>query len=56
MLSMLQKAKILLADKGYDADWIRDALAERKIDACIPSRSNGEGGDPARSCALQEAP
>ena len=29
-----------LADKGYDADWFRDALAERKITACIPSRAN----------------
>ena len=29
----------LLADKGYDADAIRD-LAERKIEAVIPGRSN----------------
>jgi transposase len=28
------------ADKGYDADWLRDALVERKIEACIPSKSN----------------
>lgn len=33
-------AKVLLADKGYDADWLRDALANRKIEACIPSKSN----------------
>lgn len=26
-------AKVLLADKGYDADWLRDALADRKIEA-----------------------
>ena len=30
----------LLADMGYDADWLRDALADRKIEACIPSKSN----------------
>ena len=32
--------KVLLADKGYDADWFRAALAQRKITACIPSKSN----------------
>ena len=40
MLEALPKAKTLLADKGYDADWFRDALTERKISACIPSRAN----------------
>ena len=33
-------AKALLADRGYDADWLRDALADRKVEACIPSKSN----------------
>jgi len=27
-------------DKGYDADWIRDALAEKDITARIPTQSN----------------
>ena len=40
MLHAFPKAKALLADKGSDADWFRDALAERKITACIPSRAN----------------
>ena len=40
MLRVLPKARTLLADKGYDADWFRAALAERKIEACISSRSN----------------
>lgn len=40
LLSSLPPAKALLADKGYDADWFRDALADRKIEACIPSKSN----------------
>ncbi|HEX9448262.1 MAG TPA: IS5 family transposase [Dongiaceae bacterium] len=40
MLQALPNAKELLADKGYDADWFRDALADRKITACIPSRAN----------------
>jgi transposase len=33
-------AKALLADRGYDADWLRDALAKRQTEACIPSKSN----------------
>ena len=40
MLPAMPKAKELLADKGYDADWFRAALANRKIAACIPSKSN----------------
>ncbi len=30
----------MLADRGYDADWFRKALAERGITACIPSKIN----------------
>ena len=41
MLPAMPGAKELLADKGYDADWFREALANRKIAACIPSKSNG---------------
>ncbi len=40
MIEAFPKANALLADKGYDADWFRNALAERKITACIPSRVN----------------
>ena len=40
MFDVLPKAKELLGDKGYDADWFRDALAKRGITPCIPSRSN----------------
>ena len=40
MLPVLPGARELLADKGYDADWFRQALAKRKIAACIPSKSN----------------
>jgi transposase len=40
MLPVLPKAKELLADKGYDADWFRDALDNRGIAACIPSKAN----------------
>ena len=40
MLASLPPTNVLLADKGYDADWLRDALADRKIEACILSESN----------------
>ncbi len=40
MLPAMPKAKWLLADKGYDADWLRAALAKRRIAACIPSKAN----------------
>ncbi|HEV7479564.1 MAG TPA: IS5 family transposase [Roseiarcus sp.] len=40
MLPAMPKARELLADKGYDADWFRAALAKRGIAACIPSKSN----------------
>ena len=33
-------AKVPLAQESYDADFMRDALADRKTEACIPSKSN----------------
>lgn len=36
MLDALPRAKALLGDRCYDADWFRKALAERDITACIP--------------------
>jgi len=38
LLSSLPQAQVLLADRGYDADWFRDALADRGIAPCIPAR------------------
>ena len=35
MLDALPKAKAMLGDRGYDADWFRKALGERGIVACI---------------------
>jgi transposase len=40
MIHALPPAKYMLADRGYDADWFRDALTARGITPCIPSRSN----------------
>ena len=40
MINALPRAKTLLADRGYDADWFRAALIERDIAPCIPSKVN----------------
>jgi transposase len=40
MLDALPQAKALLGDRGYDADWLRQALTARGIAACIPSKVN----------------
>lgn len=40
MLDALPRAKCVLGDRGYDADWFRKALVERNIAACIPSKRN----------------
>ena len=37
MIDAFPKARTILADKGYDADWFRAALEKRRITACIPS-------------------
>ena len=40
MLAALPKAKAMLGDRGYDADWFRNALTRRGITPCIPSKAN----------------
>ena len=40
LFSRLPQAKELLADKGYDSDWFRHALASRGITPCIPPTAN----------------
>jgi hypothetical protein len=40
MLKALPKAKAMLADKGYDADWFRKALAEPRLGGASASPSD----------------
>ena len=40
LLSCLPDAEWLLADRGYDADWFREALIDRGITPCIPCRKS----------------
>ena len=39
LLSSIPSAGALLADRGHDADWFRNALIEKGIAPCIPSRT-----------------
>ncbi len=38
LVGSLPKVDWLLRDRGYDADWFRDALKDKGIRACIPGR------------------
>jgi transposase len=38
LLDGLPTADWLLADRGYDADWFRNALRDKGIKPCIPGR------------------
>src|SRR3954463_13317615 len=40
LLSRLKSGTMLLADRGYDGDWIRRLVAERGVWANIPPRCN----------------
>ena len=40
IVDALPRARWLVADRGYDADWRRDALQEKGIEACIPPKKN----------------
>ena len=38
LVGSLPKVDWLLGDRGYDADWFREALKDKGIRACIPGR------------------
>ena len=40
MCDAMPPVPVLLGDRGYDADWLRQALAARGAIVCIPSRKN----------------
>lgn len=42
--------KVLIADKGYDSDAIREDLAERRVEAVIPARRNRKVQLPIDGC------
>ncbi len=40
LLDSLPAAQWMLGNRGYDADWFRDALEEKGIKPCIPGRKS----------------
>ena len=40
MLMALPEAETLIADRGYDSNWYREALADKHITPCIPGRKS----------------
>ena len=40
LIDNLPQTKALLADRGYDAAWLRSALKAKGIEPCIPSKRN----------------
>ena len=40
LLSSLPAADWMIADRGYDADWFRDALKDKGIQPFIPGRKS----------------
>ena len=39
ILPALPAVDVLIADKGYDSDWFRQALMSLGIEPCIPGRN-----------------
>jgi len=50
-LDDMPKAQWLLGDRGYDADWFRDALQAQGIQPCIPGRKSRN--EPVRYDSLE---
>lgn len=40
LLNDLPQGAVMLADRAYDADWIRDVVDDQDCWACIPSKTN----------------
>ena len=40
LLGSLPAAEWMIADRGYDTDWFRDALKDKGIKPCIPGRKS----------------
>ena len=40
LLGSLPAAEWMIADRGYDADWFRNALKDKGIRPCIPGRKS----------------
>jgi transposase len=54
MIGAFPNAKALLADPGYDADWLRAALERRGITRCIPSKTNRKAPIPHNTALYRQ--
>jgi transposase len=55
LLDDLPKAQWLLGDRGYDADWFRDALEAKGIQPCIPAADRATSRSDTTSAATGAA-
>ena len=55
LVGSLPEVDWLLGDRGYDADWFRDALKDKGIRACIPGRKQRKKTGEVRQAPLQTA-
>jgi transposase len=55
LLQDLPKGTNLLADRGYNADWIRDLIQDRDCTPVIPPKSNRRDEIPLSKRKIQEA-
>ena len=55
LLGYLPSTEWLLADRGYDADWFRDALKDKGIKPCIPGRKSRGSPSSTTSAATNAA-
>lgn len=54
-LGSLPKADWLLADRGYDADWFREALKDKGINPVSPAGNRAENPSSMTSAATDAA-
>ncbi len=40
MIDAMAEAMVLVGERGYDADWFRNALTTRRVAPCAPSKAN----------------
>jgi transposase len=55
LVSGLPKVDWLLGDRGYDADWFREALKDKGIRACIPRSKAAQENRQVRQAPIQTA-
>ena len=46
LICALPRARYMLGDRGYDANWFRQALMDKGIEPCIPPKKNHKADVP----------